>query len=94
MLCVPWASAAVVQVAAPLPPRSTAEQPIELPLSVKLTVPEGALPDTFAVNVTALPTIDGLSELVTVVVVASPLPPPVIVSTSVLLEAALAASPP
>ena len=40
------------------------------PLSVKLTVPVGALPVTVAVRVTLVPTTDGLLELDTTVVVA------------------------
>src|SRR6266702_164084 len=59
----------------PLPPSATAAQPlIELPPSVKPTVPVGALPVTVAVKVTFAPTVDGLSELASVVVVLATLP--------------------
>ena len=46
----------------PLPERAMLEQ-IETPASVKFTEPVGAFPVTVAVNVTELPTIDGLDEL-------------------------------
>jgi len=73
MLCVPVLKALVVQgaVLLLLPPASaTALQPlIELPPSVKLTLPVGLLPATVAVNVTLAPTADGFSELASVVVV-------------------------
>ncbi len=50
--------------ALPLPETATAEHPeIEIPPSVKLTVPVGLLPVTVAVNVTIDPTIEGLAEL-------------------------------
>ena len=42
---------------------------IVLPPSVKATVPVGAEPATVAVNVTLVPTVDGLSELCRMVVV-------------------------
>ena len=63
------------------------------PLSLKLMVPVGELPDTDAVKVTAAPTLAGLAELVTAVVVVTPPPPPVIVSTTLLLDVALAELP-
>jgi hypothetical protein len=50
--------------ALPLPESATAEHPeIELPPSVKLTVPVGLLPVTVAVKVTPAPTIEGFAEL-------------------------------
>src|SRR5271156_1449019 len=56
--------------ALPAPKSGTAPQPlIRAPLSVKPTVPVGALPFTVAVKVTLAPTVDGLDELVTVVLV-------------------------
>src|ERR1700674_5258344 len=67
MECVPWLSALVLHCAVrvlPLPPRATAAQPaMELPPSVKLTLPVGLDPVTDAVKVTLLPTVDGLAEL-------------------------------
>src|SRR5262249_31804207 len=73
MLCVPAARLLVVHCAVlvlPLPLRATAAQPvIELPPSVKFTDPVGLLPLTVAVKVTLTPTVDGLSELASVVVV-------------------------
>ena len=48
----------------PEPARATATHPgIELPPSVKLTLPVGLDPLTEAVNVVFAPTVDGLSEL-------------------------------
>jgi hypothetical protein len=78
----------------PAPLNATAAQPlIDVPPSVKLTLPVGFVPLTVAVNVTVVPTVAGLAELATTVVVG--------VATAVmtcdsgeLLEAALAASPP
>ena len=55
----------------PLPVRAMAEQPvIDVPPSVKLTLPVGASPVTDAVNVTFAPAMDGFAELATVVVLA------------------------
>ena len=74
MLRVPTTSAVVVHAAVrelPLPARTTAEQPtIDVPPSVKLTVPVGDVPVTVAVKVTLAPGADGFSELTWVVVVA------------------------
>jgi hypothetical protein len=54
----------------PLPTSETLAQPaIEIPASLKLTVPVGALPVIVAVNVTVVPYVDGFDELATVVVV-------------------------
>src|SRR5262245_54476960 len=79
MECVAAVRLLVVQVAvgeAPPPARATAAHPaIEAPPSVKFTVPVGVLPATVAVKVTLLPTVDGLSELVSVVVDAVGTPP-------------------
>ncbi len=48
----------------PEPVNTTAAQPeIELPPSVKLTLPVGAKPVTVAVKVTLAPASDGLAEL-------------------------------
>jgi hypothetical protein len=78
MLCVPAANALVVHCPVrvlPEPVRTTAVQPtMEVPPSVKPTVPVGAVPVTLAVNVTIAPTADGLAELVRVVVVGAPAP--------------------
>ena len=74
MLRVPATSAAVVQAAVralPAPVSATAAQPaIDVPPSVKLTVPVGDAPVTVAVKVTLAPGADGFSELTCVVVVA------------------------
>src|SRR5208282_6806655 len=75
MLWLPAARLAVLQVALfelALPVgRATAPQPLSVvPSAVKPTLPVGALPVTVAVNVTLPPTVDGLAELVSVVVVA------------------------
>src|SRR2546427_4407273 len=79
MLCVPAVRLALSQVAVltfALPAGSaTAPQPASvLPSAVKPTLPVGALPVTVAVKVTFAPTVDGLSELVSVVVVGVPVP--------------------
>ena len=69
----------VVQLAMrvlPEPLSATAEQPLsELAPSRKFTLPVGALPVTVAVKVTLAPAAEGLSELVSVVVVAVVLDP-------------------
>src|SRR6266566_3437284 len=71
MLWVPTARLMVLQAAvAGLPLSVPAGQPaMALPPSVKLTLPVGFVPLTVAVNVTLLPTVAGLPELVSVVVV-------------------------
>jgi hypothetical protein len=73
MLCVPAASALVLQAAVlvlPLPESGNAPQPLTgLPPSVTVTVPVGPLPLMLAVKVTLSPTCAGFSELVSVVVV-------------------------
>jgi len=67
MLWVPTVRLAVAHVAMrelPDPVSATALQPeIEVPPSVKLTVPVGLVPVTVAVKVTFAPTVDGLAEL-------------------------------
>ena len=72
MLRVPTARLAVAQVAVrtlPLPVRATPLQPtMDIPPSVKLTLPVGAAPVTDAVNVTLAPNADGLGELASAVV--------------------------
>jgi len=74
MLCVAAVSAVAAHAAVralPLPERATAEQPaIDVPPSVKATVPVGAAPVTVAVKVTLAPAGDGFRELTCVVVVA------------------------
>jgi hypothetical protein len=76
MLCVPAASVLLVHAAVrllPLPANTTAEQPpIDVAPSLKLTVPVGLAPVTVAVKVTFVPAVDGLEELMSVVVVAVP----------------------
>jgi len=73
MLRTPAARPLVVHAAvrvAPLPVRATAEQPlIETVPSLNVTVPVGATPLTVAVKVTLEPTIDGVCEVTTPVVV-------------------------
>src|SRR6266404_1905157 len=72
----------------PTPVNATAAQPaIDVPPSVKLTLPVGARPVTDAVNVTLAPDSDGFAELATVVVVGvGPPPPEVHASISVTRE--------
>ena len=71
MLCVPDERLAVLQIAVlllPLPVRPTATQPeMDVPPSLKLTVPFGLLPDTVAVKVTVLPSVAGFGELASAV---------------------------
>ena len=74
MLCVAALRLLVLQVAsfalAEPAGRATALQPeIALPPSVNATVPVGAVPLTVAVKVTFAPTVDGLAELASVVLV-------------------------
>jgi hypothetical protein len=57
----------------PAPVTGELVQPeIDVPPSLKFTVPVEALPVTVAVNVTLAPDVDGLSELASVVVVEVP----------------------
>src|ERR1700694_3747791 len=92
MECVPWLSALVLHCAVrvlPEPPRATAAQPaMELPPSVKLTLPVGLDPVTDAVKVTLPPTVDGLADRDSVVVegVVGGAPAAVQASTSVTSE--------
>ena len=76
----------------PEPVTGAALQPaMDVPPSLKLTLPVGATPATVAVNVTLLPAVITLAEVARVVV------PPVILTTcdsAALLEALFAASPP
>ncbi len=71
---MPAARLLVVQAAVrvlPLPDRARLVQPVRAePPSARLTLPVGLLPVTVAVRVTGVPTVDGLSELASVVVVA------------------------
>jgi hypothetical protein len=94
MLCPPVLSPAVLQTAVrvlPLPPKAIAEQPaIELPPSVKVTLPVGLLPVTVAVNATLDPTIDGLAELASEVVPAAGF---TVCESALLVEGALLPSP-
>ena len=73
MLWLPTAKLLVLQLAVlllPLPASATALHPaIALPASLKATLPVGALPTTVAVKLTLAPTVAGLSELASVVVV-------------------------
>ena len=97
MLCVPTARLLVLQravltVALPLLVSDTeVHLLIVLAPSVKATVPVGALPVTLAVKVTRVPTVDGLSELASVVVLVALLL--ITCDRGVLAEPILAASP-
>src|SRR2546429_247949 len=89
MECVPVLRLLVEHTAErvlPLPLRAIAAQPaMELPPSVKLTLPVGLKPVTEAVNVTLVPAAEGLAELDSVVVVATTLlEPSVTASTKVV----------
>ena len=72
MLWLPTAKLLVLQLAVlllPLPTSATALHPaIALPASLKATLPVGVLPVTVAVKLTLAPTVDGFSELASVVV--------------------------
>jgi hypothetical protein len=96
-LWVPCVRALVVHVAVrllPAPVTVAAAQPaIELAPSLKLTVPVGLVPLTVAVNVTAAPTVDGLSELPSVVVVGAGPPPFTPCDSAELVDGALPALP-
>ena len=76
ILCTPPVRVLVVHAAVrllPLPVNATAEHPaIDAAPSLKLTEPVGLVPVTVAVNVMLVPTVDGLDELESVVVVAAP----------------------
>ena len=95
MPCVPRPRPVAVHAAVrvlPLPVSATALQPeMEVPPSVKFTVPVGLPPVTVAVNVTLTPSVDGLSELATLVVLVTLFT--VCVSTA-LVEPLLPPSPP
>jgi hypothetical protein len=97
MLWTPTASAEVAHAAVrelPEPVRATAEQPeSELPPSLKLTLPVGALPVTVAVNVTLWPCVEGLSVLAMVVVVATALLPLTTCDSGALVDPPLALLP-
>src|SRR5271156_5267397 len=68
---------------------ATAAQPLRVvPFAVKPTVPVGALPLTVAVKVTLAPSVDGLAELTSVVVVAMLLKVSVTWSMKVVLSLA------
>ena len=72
MLCVPAARTVVLQPAVrefPAPViGAVAQVAIEVPPSLKLTLPVGALPTTVAVKVTTLPRLVGVSDVTTLVV--------------------------
>ena len=95
MLCVPAARVLVVHVAEavlPVPLTATAAQPeIELPPSVKLSVPVGLKPVTDPVNVTGAANAAGLAELDRVVVLVAMLTS---WDSVELVDPALFASPP
>src|SRR5207253_3763174 len=66
---VPAAKPFVTQPADPVPLNGTAAQPLRvMPSTANPTVPVGVLPVTVAVKVTSAPTVDGFSELASVVV--------------------------
>ena len=97
MLCVAAVSALVLHAAVlllPLPASAMALQPlIELPPSLKLTLPVGLLPATVAVKVTLVPTVDGFFELASVVVVGTGATELTVCDSAALVEAALPVSP-
>src|SRR2546429_1446472 len=77
MLWAPTARLLVLQAAVlllPEPMSATALHPASgaPPSAAKLTLPVGFVPATVAVNVTLLPTVAGLPELVSVVLVGDP----------------------
>src|ERR1700674_3399938 len=78
MVCVPELNAGVLHAAVrvfPAPVSATAPQPLMVaPPSMKFTLPVGAVPVTDAVKVTLAPTVEGSTELTSVVVVAVPPP--------------------
>jgi hypothetical protein len=92
MLCAPAVRVFVVHAAVrllPLPVNATVEHAaIDPAPSLKLTVPVGLAPVTIAVKVTFVPTVEGLEELVSVVVVAVP-PAVVTLTVSALALAAV-----
>jgi hypothetical protein len=72
MLCTPATSALVLHTAVPAAVSETpAQAAIDVPESLKLTVPVGVAPATVAVSVTSAPTAAGFAELASVVVVAA-----------------------
>lgn len=89
MLCDPTAKAAVTHCAVRLLPEpvsaTAAQPPIVDPPSLKSMDPVGELPVTVAVNVTDAPEGAGLSELASVVVVATG-PAPVMVCDNATLD--------
>ena len=96
MLCVPDVRLLVLQRAvlvalALLVSAMAAHLLIVLAPSVNATVPVGALPVTLAAKVTRVPTVDGLTELASLVLLAVLLP--ITCDSGALAEPALAASP-
>src|SRR6266404_5665057 len=105
MLCAPTVRllvphVAILELAEPVGSATALQPDIALPLSVKTTVPVGADPVIVAVKVTLPPTIDGLPEVASVVLVAvlppiatvtesRPLPPGVALLTVMVTPAAL-----
>src|SRR5271165_545238 len=98
MLCVPEDRLLVLHAALralPEPATATALQPVMAVFpSLKLTLPVGALPVTVAVKVTLAPTVAGLSELASVVVVGANEPPLMTCDSVLLVDVAFAVSPP
>ena len=95
MLCVPTARLDVVHAAVrelPLPVKDTAAHPtIDVPPSLKLTLPIGALPVTVAVSVTRERDDAGLAELARPVEVLAAV---TACDSALLVDAALLALPP
>src|SRR5436305_6449709 len=96
MLCVPDVRLLVLQRAvlvalALLVSAMAAHLLMVLAASVNATVPVGALPVTLAAKVTRAPTVDGLTELASLVLLAVLLP--ITCDSGALGEPALAASP-
>ena len=81
---------AVLELAAPAGSATALQAEIALPPSVNATLPIGAIPVTVAVNVTLVPTTDGLAELATAAVLVTLL---TVCVSELLVEALLLASP-
>ena len=91
MLCVPAVRLAVEYCAVRTLRRpASVTKAIELAPSLKVTTPVGKVPVTVAVNVTFVPTVDGVSEVASVVVVGNPF---TVCETALLVEPAFAPSP-
>src|SRR5438046_170749 len=98
MVCVPWVRllvlhVAILELAEPASSAIALQPETVVPPSVKATVPVGAAPATVAVNVTLAPTIDGLPELDSVVLLVALLTLFTTCDNVVLVDPLLPASP-